>query len=479
MNDEAFPRVRHSLGFDLVAKSPRLGDRTTRDDDRYLFLEALLAARERLVLTFVGQSARDGGVLPPSVVVSELLDALSEAFVMNGRPDGARDGTPRREQRERVRRALVIQHPLQPFSVRYFESDRDPRFDMHSALFCEAASRLVEAKNPDPPFLAAALPVATQRQSAQSEGVENIDLDRLIGFFRHPSRVFLRDRLQISLREELDEVAGREPFVLDSLDEFQLGSELLEQIRAGASDREAYAALRGSGRLPHGSIGRIAFENLLGDAKNIADRVRECSRGETLGSVSIDIEVGGARLYGVLPDIGPEGQVSCRFSKLGRAAELSVWLQHLVLQVAAAQSRDQSFGDSWGETVFVGRPEKSGGPTLARFAPSETPERELAEFVRLYRIGMAAPLPLFANSSRTYAQAILKQKSPRDAAQEARKLYQGSSHIRGEILDPYNALAFKGVDFFDPAAELACGELFDAVAQAVFGPLLGARETSA
>ena len=90
----------------------------------------------------------------------------------------------------------------------------------------------------------------------------------------------------------------------------------------------------------------------------------------------------------------------------------------------------------------------------------------------------AAPLPLFANASRKYAQAIIKQRSPGDAIQEARKLYLGSSHVRGESLDPYNALAFKGVDFFDPAVELACGESFDNLAQTVFAPLLNARESS-
>ena len=82
MNGEAFPRVRRPLGFDLVAQRPRRGDRSSREDDRYLFLEALLSARDRLLITYVGQSIRDNTELPPSVVVSELLDALGESFVV-------------------------------------------------------------------------------------------------------------------------------------------------------------------------------------------------------------------------------------------------------------------------------------------------------------------------------------------------------------------------------------------------------------
>jgi exodeoxyribonuclease V gamma subunit len=69
MNGDAFPRVRRPLGFDLVARHPRRGDRSSREDDRYLFLEALLSARDRLLIIYVGQSIRDNAELPPSVVV--------------------------------------------------------------------------------------------------------------------------------------------------------------------------------------------------------------------------------------------------------------------------------------------------------------------------------------------------------------------------------------------------------------------------
>ena len=45
MNDGVYPRAVPPLGFDLMAEAPRRGDRSRREDDRYLFLEALLAAR--------------------------------------------------------------------------------------------------------------------------------------------------------------------------------------------------------------------------------------------------------------------------------------------------------------------------------------------------------------------------------------------------------------------------------------------------
>ncbi|MEA2080199.1 MAG: exodeoxyribonuclease V subunit gamma, partial [Pseudomonadota bacterium] len=76
MNEGVYPRLQHPFGFDLMAREQRKGDRSTRDDDRYLFLEALLATRERLYISYVGQDIRDNGVIPPSVLVSELQDYL-------------------------------------------------------------------------------------------------------------------------------------------------------------------------------------------------------------------------------------------------------------------------------------------------------------------------------------------------------------------------------------------------------------------
>src|SRR5690606_11549026 len=107
MNDGSFPRTQTPPSFDLIAQSFRRGDRSRRADDRYLFLETLLAARDVLYVSYVGQSIRDNAPMPPSVLVSELLDYVRQAF----RPTHKKD----------IVEELVIRHPLQAFSPRYFE----------------------------------------------------------------------------------------------------------------------------------------------------------------------------------------------------------------------------------------------------------------------------------------------------------------------------------------------------------------------
>ena len=81
LNDGAFPTADRPAEFDLMALQPRRGDRQRRADQRNLFLDLLLAARRSLYnLSYTGRSVRDNASLPPSVLVSELLDVLVPAI---------------------------------------------------------------------------------------------------------------------------------------------------------------------------------------------------------------------------------------------------------------------------------------------------------------------------------------------------------------------------------------------------------------
>lgn len=59
MNDGVYPRALPPLGFDLMSPAPKRGDRSRRDDDRYLFLEALISAQNKLYISYIGRSIQD------------------------------------------------------------------------------------------------------------------------------------------------------------------------------------------------------------------------------------------------------------------------------------------------------------------------------------------------------------------------------------------------------------------------------------
>ena len=105
MNDGDYPRRSPRSDFDLMglAGQQRPGDRSRQRDDRQLMLEALLSARRQLYVSWTGRSIRDNGEQPPSVLVSQLRDYLAAIW-----------GRSCVESR-------TTEHPLQPFSRRYFE----------------------------------------------------------------------------------------------------------------------------------------------------------------------------------------------------------------------------------------------------------------------------------------------------------------------------------------------------------------------
>ena len=135
LGGEEFPRRHTPLGFDLVAAAPRRGDRSLRDDDRYLFLETILAARERLLLSYVGRSIKDNSVIVPSVVLSELLEHIDRGFRSPKEGEGARE-------------ALTVEHPLQPFSPRYYDGSHgnDGRLFSYSRENCQASRASTAAR---------------------------------------------------------------------------------------------------------------------------------------------------------------------------------------------------------------------------------------------------------------------------------------------------------------------------------------------
>src|SRR5690606_25280164 len=117
MNDGQYPRILPRLSFDLMSAQPRRGDRSRRDDDRYLFLEALISARDALYISYEGRDPRNNKARAPSVLVSELLEYAEQNFCLAGDAELASA-----DSAHRLRQWLVNDHRLQPFHARYYRS---------------------------------------------------------------------------------------------------------------------------------------------------------------------------------------------------------------------------------------------------------------------------------------------------------------------------------------------------------------------
>jgi exodeoxyribonuclease V gamma subunit len=483
LNDAVFPRGQRPPSFDLIAQRPQPGDRSARDDDRYLFLEALLAARDNVILTYVGQNVRDNADLPPSVVVSELLDTLEEMATLTPtdlplspslvrRVNSAHlpppcEGGGRGEVS--VRDRLVVRHPLQPFSPRCFGADVDSHAVSYARPYFDGAQALRGTRREAPTFVTAPLSVGSTDRV--------VTVDELIRFFRQPVRAFVETRLGLRLDTETDELADREPLELDNLESWQIGDLLLGQAVDGADLGSAETLVRAAGYLPAGALGRDAFEAVRPDVEAIATRWRALAGPAALAPMVVDLLIDGTRVTGVLRHVYPAGLIQAQFSRVGGRQEFALWVQHVVLNACAA-------GRGPCESYLVGRGAETGADVI-RFRALDAPEDVLRALLRLYWLGQTLPLPLFQKTSRLYADAVGKGKSADEALDKARQEFDRRpqrGQPGGESDDVHVRQVYGDCGPLDPTFRPVVSDGatdFGAVAVAVFGPLLAHREAVA
>jgi exodeoxyribonuclease V gamma subunit len=214
LNDGEFPRQRQALGFDLMAiNSPRLGDRSRRGDDRYLFLEALISARQSLYLSFQGRNIRNNNEKQPSLVLKELMDYLTNGYGWNFVKEG--------QSNDKNIQCQIHQMPMQPFSEENYLTDNTSSFSKRSF----DGNWLKLAQNNHSPINKLEQEFVIDEENCL---VESLAVDNIIRFFHHPSKMFAQQTLNLHLdinKTTLDDV---EPFSPDFLDSYLLKQSLLE-----------------------------------------------------------------------------------------------------------------------------------------------------------------------------------------------------------------------------------------------------------
>lgn len=446
LGDEQFPRRSETVSFDHMAKAPKPGDRSRRADDRYLFLEALLAARKQFWVFYVGQSIQDNSEVPPSVVLSDLLDALNESFVGRSGP---------------VARALVVRHPMQPFSPRYFGADPDPRLFSYGASYVEGARALqCEGLRQDVvPFLTERLP------ALELDDGHELPLTDLVRFYRMPAAALLKRRLGVYLDEWRRDRSDREPMDLLELERWRVGQALLDHQLAGRSAKEAFELLRASGSLPLGTVGRCSFEELEDVVTPILVECAELRAAGPLPDLNVDLKVGRTRLVGTLRSRWPGGTAKTQFARIGAKHRLEAWIQHLVLCLAAPT--DQAL-----HTVLVGRGDNRDDVDASRFGPVPAPAPILEQLVDLYWRGQEEPLLFFPRTSWEFCQRFCKTHDAHDAVRAARKIWNAWGNW-GDRDEPHVARLFGDQDILDLAFSLFgdADMTFASLAVQIFGPL--------
>lgn len=447
MNDGAFPRQPPHLSFDLMAAQPRLGDRSTRDDDRYLFLETLVSARDRLHLSHVGQSQRDNRPIPPSVVISELLDHLDASFTTGN------------ELEKLSATSLVIKHRLHAFSPAYFQPESSSPLFSYSRENC-AAARVGARRQGLAPFLAQPLdePAPEYRQ---------VTLRKLAEFLCHPAKFLLRERLGLQLPSATDTLDDEEPLELDAREAYSLKQDLVGWRLAGRDPARFDAVVAAENRLPHGQPGALAFNEVHATAERFHARL-----GDTIlaAPVTVSLTLGEFRLSGPITPRPDGSLLHFRCAKLKAADRIKLWVEHLAWQQWHTENKIAPKSPAPPASLLVGEDK-----TL-RYHPVATPGEMLTALLALYWRGLQESLPFFPRTALAFYEAERKMaggksRSNKSPLEQAMPSWFGSERpeIKGESDDAWFHLCFRHEA--DPLSEE-----FEQLARRVFGPMLDATE---
>ena len=453
MNDGDYPRRSTRSDFDLMGLPGqfRPGDRAGQHDDRQLMLEALLSARRVLYVSWTGRSVRDNSEMPPSVLISQLRDYI------------------RASAGEQALKQCTFEHPLQPFSRSYFESDSalftyaDDWRAMHDADLVQEVSEPLPGFQPDPSVA--------------------MTLQQMTRFFRNPVSAFFKERLGVAFREQVEEAADTEAFKFNPLETYGLISEQLAQwpVRQESADLHGLidsglSALQRSGVLPMGALGEVKQDELKGTLGAMADAWQHCAAEFAKLEPSIPVEylqdgmVVRDRIDGLRSS--SNGQMIWLDFDAGKLLEkektprsyklLGSWLRSLIASANGVEIGGRLVG-------------LDGVVTILPISTDHAKE-QLDVLFGIWREGLSDPLPLPLKTSLTLAKQIKTDKE-----QKYEETYEGGgddfSNEMAEVTDMCLARLFPDFEALLLGKTLEDSRLYE-LASMIYVPMLAWIEQS-
>ncbi len=394
MDDSSFPRVQTAPTFDLMRQKPRMGDRNRRDDDCYLFLEALLSARQRFVVSWVGRSQKDNQEMPESVLVAELRNYIRAGWQTS--------------DRQPADDKLTFDYPLQPFSPASFRGARKSYEEMMLPSL---------TMNSKPPFCPEPLPFA--------EDINEVQLADLLSFWSHPVKHFVTQRLCIRFADKHTLLPEHEPFALDNLDGYKIEEEIARQIlqkKELSSKKELYLQ---NGLLPMEPFATISHNELLDSSKNLLAPLADKINGP-MEDIDFALEIDGITIKGKLDSLYKQGRLCWRPANLKGKDVIKLWLCHLILlEIAPAGISLISRHAAKDKTVVL--------------SEVDNPRHELQLFLDYFLQGLTKPLPFYPESS----WALFAGKKEEADSDKAKTKWETTKWHRGESEDIYYKLVLE------------------------------------
>lgn len=429
LNEDSFPGREQASGFDLMLQYPKEGDRNKRISNRALFLDALLTAREKLHLSYLGFSFKDGAEIAPSLVISELLSEISNR--MSGK---------------KLPASLVVKHRLHGFHSDYLADGEHGLFTYDAVR--EGISRRMQRPAKDDDSVAR---FDLELPAPELEAASNvIELSSLIRMLRHPVREMMETRAGMRLPREEDEQEERDIFKIDGLSKYVINQKLLDVFTNQDSGEDNRAEklkryFRLSGSLPYGPTGDYSFDELHANTSAFMEEVQVASRGNLLQkpelhecTISIEDKKYIIRGHAEPAVNGTSLIIHYSNDKPKRRAE--VWLKHLL----AGAASDEAI-----QTLYVCKKGKGNEPVVFRIKCND-PKRYLRDILTYYLNMKTLPPPATAQMLCFFNEWMNKPEDKRKGSEW--------NKVKGYFIDTgFNSFSTLGAE--DPYAGMFYAEL--------------------
>ncbi len=298
LNFDKFPRRETPLSFNLMEQKRRKGDRNVKENDKHLFLETVLSAQQYLYISYIGRSARDNSIHPPSALVDELVDYVESGIIEPG---------------IKVRERLITTHPLHNFSQKYFQNIAG----FYSYLGGESNGEQSGKKN-----------TATIKENKIFDWSE-IPVSALLSFFKNPFKWYYNKVPGIYYKEDDVLLPDTELFELDRLQLWQLKNDLLQLDEQAAEVYRIKALKTGNAPLKH--MSDILIASTMEAVSPVKQLINDCVGDEQAKEVLITIRVEDSVIAGKLTNVYKEKMLVISFSKNHYKYLLETYIKYVLV----------------------------------------------------------------------------------------------------------------------------------------------------
>ena len=444
LNDREFPRhdpvsELNRLTTHLDATRWRVGDRSLREEDRFLFLQLLNAAQDVFYLSYLGADPHDGSPHEPSPIVSELIDVAAAYH----------------DDSASAKKNLIIHNPLHPYSLDAF-GQTDSRCMSYQLNWYQACKILAKERTTPPVWLKGPLISA----SAEQIDPATLTTSSLQKFLQRPIRYFLQKRLKLQLPSFHGYIDDQEPFILAERGKVrrQIEETICNLLCANADTGTIIDRLTAAGFIPPSLIGAQQLNDLIDKLEPYAKALTQWSEGEKPATQVVNLSVGPYRLSGLIPKLYPQGIISIMTRPRTGSDVVALgldWLLAAAVQnpvaLVAFETDDQ---------------QKIRSRILQPALQANQAQHIIMALVRLLGLGLRRPLPFSAWSGWEYYSRLIE--TPDKAYSAARSCWIGHDRSWCEQKDLSTQKVLLGnMPYIDSMAT----QLFQSISHFIFDSL--------